>query len=521
MLPLTTAPPDPPDPPLNDDTTMEDTTVHKLSFKDILTDRPQELNQSYNTPTFTPAPQLPYGKKSIQLSDLEKERIYLPWRNLVTVKLMGRKISYQLLRSKIMELWKLSEPLTLINLGHGFYTAKLNKEESKTTTLHGGSWFIVGGFLSVIAWKPNFVPSTSTITHTVIWVRLPQLSTELYDQQILEKIGNHLGFLLKIDSCASLTLRGRYARICIQIPLGEPAMKTISIDDYTQQVEYEGDDALCMGCSQGKPHSENLYLHSTPTNDGTPTSSAINAISMPMTDKEEDIWKLVSFPKRRTQKNNSTDQVRDSVAKPSKYPPQTNSSTGNSMRSNTFYQPPKRSNDPSRQANRVKSQSGKDKAQNPNPGSSVDHKRSQTINNRFNGLNENILEEKNVQYTTIDDETLKVMSIKPHASLEGSTHIMDTLNFSENSSNVAPNAYDMTMEVIYLNSNLTNLSSPFKNGKNLPNTPQSCYHKNTHGQHSTTIHTKEPLLSGDCTTPSGALTNLLAGTTATGLPSNS
>ncbi|KAF3679442.1 hypothetical protein FXO37_03847 [Capsicum annuum] len=274
MLPLTTAPPDPPDQPLNDDTTMEDTTVHKLSFKDILTDRPQELNQSYNTLTFTPAPQLPYGKKSIQLSDLEKERIYLPWRNSVTV-------------------------------------------------------------------------------------------------------------------------------------------------------EYDGDDVLCVGCSHGKPHSENLYLHSTPTNDGTPTLSAINVISIPMTDKEEDMWKLVSFPKRRTQKNNSTDQVRDSVAKPRK-----------------------------------------DKAQNPNPGSSVDHKRSQTINNRFNGLNENILEEKNVQYTTIDDETLKVMSIKPHASPEGSTHIMDTLNFFENSSNVAPNTYDMTMEVIYLNSNLTNLSSPFKNGKN-------------------------------------------------------
>ncbi|KAM3237953.1 hypothetical protein P3L10_012983 [Capsicum annuum] len=131
MLPLTTAPPDPPDQPLNDDTTMEDTTVHKLSFKDILTDRPQELNQSYNTLTFTPAPQLPYGKKSIQLSDLEKERIYLPWRNSVTVKLMGRKISYQLLRSKIMELWKLSEPLTLIDLGHGFTQRNLTRKRAR------------------------------------------------------------------------------------------------------------------------------------------------------------------------------------------------------------------------------------------------------------------------------------------------------------------------------------------------------------------------------------------------------
>lgn len=133
---------------------------------------------------------------------------------------MGRKISYQLLRSKITDLWKPSEPLTLIDLGHGFYTAKFNKEENKTTALHGGPRFIVGRFLSMISWKLSFVLSISTMTHTAIWVRLPQLPTELYDWQILKKIGNHLGSLLRTDSCTSSTLRGRYARICIQIPLG-------------------------------------------------------------------------------------------------------------------------------------------------------------------------------------------------------------------------------------------------------------------------------------------------------------
>ncbi|XP_047256012.1 uncharacterized protein LOC124888767 [Capsicum annuum] len=143
-----------------------------------------------------------------------------------------------------MELWKSSEPLVLIDLGHGFFTAKFSKEENKIKALHGRPWFIVGHFLSVVAWEPNFAPSIQTMSHSVIWARLPQLPTELYDHLILEKIGNHLGSLLKIDSCTSSTLQGRYARLCVQIPLGYPIKKTIAIGEYIEIVEYKGNIVL-------------------------------------------------------------------------------------------------------------------------------------------------------------------------------------------------------------------------------------------------------------------------------------
>ncbi|PHU05704.1 hypothetical protein BC332_26526 [Capsicum chinense] len=239
---------------------------------------------------------------------------------------MGRKISYQLLRSKITDLWKPSEPLTLIDLGHGFYTAKFNKEEKKTTALHGGP-------------------------------RLPQLPTELYDWQILEKIGNHLGSLLRTDSCTSSTLRGRYARICIQIPLGEPVKKAITIGDYMQLVEYEGDGVLCVGYGRVGYTLKNCTF--TPPLQTSPvaSSSATTTISLTLIDKEEDMWKLVSFPKKRSQKNKFPDQTQHSEARPDTI--------------------------------------------------SVDQRRSQAIDNRFNVLSENIPVEKNVQSPTVADKTLK------------------------------------------------------------------------------------------------------------------
>lgn len=67
------------------------------------------------------------------------------------------------------------------------------------------------------------------LTHTTIWVGLLQLPTEFYDKNILEKNGQKLGTLFKIDTYTSATLRGRYAWICIQVPLEIPVKNEVVI----------------------------------------------------------------------------------------------------------------------------------------------------------------------------------------------------------------------------------------------------------------------------------------------------
>ncbi|KAF3643473.1 hypothetical protein FXO37_21992 [Capsicum annuum] len=278
---------------------------------------------------------------------------------------MGRKISYQLLRSKITDLWKPSEPLTLIDLGHGFYTAKFNKEENKTTALHGGPRFIVGRFLSMISWKLSFVLSISTMTHTAIWVRLPQLPTELYDWQILKKID----------------------------PIREPVTKAITIGDYMQLVEYEGDDVLCVGYGRVGYTLKNCTF--TPPLQISPvaSSSATTTISLTLLDKEEDMWKLVSFPKKKIPEKQipRPDSTLGSTARPA-----------NGVKSNTTSQIDSE--------HHISLSTLTDTI-------SVDQRQSQDIDNRFNVLSENIPVEKNVQSPTVADKTLKVMSIKPNAPL--------------------------------------------------------------------------------------------------------
>lgn len=126
-----------------------------------------------------------------------------------------------------------------------FFTVKLSNPKSQSSILHGRPWFIAGCFISVRKWEPNFVPSKSKVDSTAIWIRLPHLPTKIYNTSILQWISKKIGLLLKVDACTSAALTGRYARICVQIPLDIPVEASISINHYTQTLLYEGEGFLC------------------------------------------------------------------------------------------------------------------------------------------------------------------------------------------------------------------------------------------------------------------------------------
>ncbi|KAM3378843.1 hypothetical protein P3S68_011256 [Capsicum galapagoense] len=215
----------------------------------------------------------------IVLSDEDKDRIYAPWSFSVIVKLFTKTLARGYLRTKLLDLWKPSKPLILVDLGNGYYIAKFTNPENMQIALHGGPWFITGDFFSVRHWEPNFTPEKAKTTHTAIWVRLPHLPIEFYDKSILERIGHKLGTLLKIDTCTSAALRGRYARICIQVSLDTPVKTHVIIENHRQKVVYGGEGVLCIGCGKLWHTHKNCPTqattpHNKQDNDDASTSSS-------------------------------------------------------------------------------------------------------------------------------------------------------------------------------------------------------------------------------------------------------
>lgn len=150
------------------------------------------------------------------------------------------------MKKKLADPRKLQVDFSLIDLGLEYFTVKFSDEISQKKVIQEGPWFLDGSsYPSIRVWELNFVPKESQFETTAIWVRLPQLPTEFYDASLLQRVGRKIGRLLKVNVCTSATLRGRYAWICVQVPMDTPLKSLMTIGTYKQQIHYERKGFLC------------------------------------------------------------------------------------------------------------------------------------------------------------------------------------------------------------------------------------------------------------------------------------
>ncbi|CAI8597843.1 unnamed protein product [Vicia faba] len=111
----------------------DDTDMHELEGMKVV----EETIEEYECPTFT-------------LTETEKKRIYRPWKRCVIMKLLGIKIGYKALESRLKQMW----------------VRKVKK------------------------WRLNFEPSSDIIDEVTVWVRVSELPIEFYYARVLSGVGN-------------------------------------------------------------------------------------------------------------------------------------------------------------------------------------------------------------------------------------------------------------------------------------------------------------------------------------------
>ncbi|XP_019251203.1 PREDICTED: uncharacterized protein LOC109230131 [Nicotiana attenuata] len=228
----------------------------------------------------------PNSELLIPITSSDKDHTYKNWSNALIIKMFGRRIGYQFLQKKLHAIWKPIEYLSLIDLGCDYYLIKFTKEENYNKALHEGPWFIGNQFLTVRKWEPRFVASKAALTYSAIWARLPELPTEFYDYEILQKIGQKLGQLIRID-----------ARLCVMVPIEKPLKTFIVIGKHIQQICYEGFNLLCTNCGR-LGHNVNNCPHHLPKPVEVQEASSSNPMAKPhMVDtltQEINQWTIVS-----------------------------------------------------------------------------------------------------------------------------------------------------------------------------------------------------------------------------------
>lgn len=140
--------------------------------------------------------------------------------------------------------------MVCITLGNDFFLIRFSFKEDHLRVLKNGLWFVVGHYLSIRRWEPNFQLLTTNLSAIAVWIRLLELPIEYYEESVVQDIGRAIGPVLRVDTHTALEVRGRFARLCVQVNLDEPIVKAIRVGGIRQLVQYEEISSLCFFCGR-------------------------------------------------------------------------------------------------------------------------------------------------------------------------------------------------------------------------------------------------------------------------------
>ncbi|XP_058735176.1 uncharacterized protein LOC131607134 [Vicia villosa] len=210
-------------------------------------------------------------------SAYEESKIHRPWKKGIIVKLMGRRIGYKVLETRLKQLWVRKGIINIIDLSNDYFIVTFTNDDDRNAAITNGPWFIYDHYLTVKEWKPNFHPESDSIEKVAVWVRISGLPMEYYDPKILTFMGNSLGKTIKVDKNTLMQGRGNYARVCIEIDISKPLLPHFKINERKYRVEYEGLHLLCFKCGRFGHYKEGCREQQLQPDNNKHSAICINA----------------------------------------------------------------------------------------------------------------------------------------------------------------------------------------------------------------------------------------------------
>ncbi|XP_045821903.1 uncharacterized protein LOC123914775 [Trifolium pratense] len=176
------------------------------------------------------------------------DELSVPWKDALIVKLSGNECGFDGMKRNLDGQWGLAGEFDLLDIGNGFFVVKFNSEEDKTKVIKGIPWDIYGHHLLIRQWTQTFNAKTETIEKTMSWVRIVSLNLVYHDESFLWAIASAIGIPIEVILDALRVERGRFARVCVEIDMNKPVVRSVGINGEWYEVQYEG-LCVCQHCS--------------------------------------------------------------------------------------------------------------------------------------------------------------------------------------------------------------------------------------------------------------------------------
>ena len=199
----------------------------------------------------------------VLLSKEEKKRLRKPWKHTLIIKLFNAKIGYMSLIKRLKKKWELKGGLILTDIGHDFFIARFSILSDYNHVLTQGPWMLDDNYLTIRKWVPNFISDDSPMRFLTAWVRIPHLAVEYFDKSFLEKIGNMIGKVARIDNTTATAQRGQFTRLSVELDLSKPLLSKFWFKGRIWKIQYEGIRMICYNCGkighlEDKCHSNDM-----------------------------------------------------------------------------------------------------------------------------------------------------------------------------------------------------------------------------------------------------------------------
>ncbi|CAN1137715.1 hypothetical protein LINPERHAP2_LOCUS10234 [Linum perenne] len=149
---------------------------------------------------------------------------------------------------KIPQLWAKKGGVQVSDVGFGFYVVNFETIADYERAMFGGPWMINDHYVVIQEWRPYFRPEDTLLATLRVWVRLPGIPFEYFDNAILKLIGDRIGRTIRIDHTTLEGTRGNFARICVEVDLSKPLLSKYRLRRRVRRIEYEGLHTICFNC---------------------------------------------------------------------------------------------------------------------------------------------------------------------------------------------------------------------------------------------------------------------------------
>lgn len=199
---------------------------------------------------------------TIPVSKHEKRSMRSRWSKALIVKLIGHTVGFNFLSRRLKALWHIQSHIDVIDVGHDVYVIRFENQDEYDRALFEGPWIIADHYLAVCKWYHDFEPAFFSVSRLAVWVRIPNIPMEYYYEDFIRKIGHRIGNPLRVDLTTVAAVRGRFARLCVEVDLTKRLLSKFILRKKVRKIEYEGMHIICYDCGMYGHRREECVLRS-------------------------------------------------------------------------------------------------------------------------------------------------------------------------------------------------------------------------------------------------------------------